>query len=123
MFQWVKAWAETTPGMSKGELTHANMTEYILLEHDTMSNLQVELYSKLWCAWYDMRKAWRDKKVVTRAKMRAYWHSKWRKRVARAMEVDMRTNSTKARKKWSGLITEDGSTPKGWKLTLRDNFF
>ena len=44
----------------------------------------------------------------------------WRKRVARAVEVDMRTNSKKAKKKWGKLVIEDTNKSRGWKLELRE---
>jgi hypothetical protein len=114
--RWVSGWAVETPGMTERPLTSDGCKELVLIEAERMSRLQVELFSKLWCAWYDMRTAWRAQKLKTTKKMKAYWKSKWRKRLARAIEVDMRTNTEKATKKWDKLII--WTVFNEWKLAI-----
>merc|ERR1712086_184810 len=83
-----------------------------------MTTLQLEIFSKLWCAWVDMWKAWKGRRVRSKKQMKRLWKQRWYKRLKRAIHVDRRTNEKKASKKWNKLIveTEPDQPNSDWNL-------
>ena len=119
LVKWIWPWIQRTTGMTHGLKKDAeDIAAALWLEREKMTRLQVELFSKLWCAWYDMWQAWRKHKVRSVVGMRAWWLRRWRKRVARAIRVDLRNNEKKARKKWKDIMNGEGVD---WTLNLPTN--
>ena len=119
LVQWIWPWIQGTAGMAQGLANDAeDIATALWLEKEKMTRIQVELFSKLWCGWYDMWQAWRRRKVRSVVGMRAWWLRRWRKRVARAIRVDLRNNDKKARKKWKDIMHGDGVD---WSLNMPKN--
>ena len=115
---WVKEWireAKLRPFDTDYDLRQATT-----LEARTMTVLHMEVLSKMWCAWYDMWKAWRKRKVRSRRQMKELWKKRWCKRLKKTMYIDRRTNEKKARKKWNNLIIDKGPSQPGvdWELVI-----
>merc|ERR1711966_332787 len=86
------------------------------LEAKHMDIWHMEVMSKLWCAWYDMWKAWSGRKVRSKEQMKHLWKQRWRSRLKRAIWVDKRRNEQKAKKKGNIFCQKDGN----WDYNSRE---
>ena len=110
---WIQPWLRKA---GAGNFTPVdNLTKAMEIEADTMTTVQVEIFSKLRCAWYDMWKAWKNRKLRSRRTMQAMWHTRWKKRLRRAIHIDMLTNPEAAKTKWKRLLRWTGPT---WNLNV-----
>ena len=93
-----------------------DLRQAMTLEARAMKTLHLEIFSKMWCAWVDMWKAWKGRRLRSKRQMKRFWKRRWHKRLKRAIYVDRRTNEKKARKKWKEIIDIDPNQPSSWNL-------